>query len=166
MSVLDTGKGPKARELETEAPASVSGSNLHPDSKTYSHCGLDIPLCKMGTSLSLCTYASLPTSLPPSLKRAPPGLRINDQSLWAQIQKGAHSWNRHPPGESNERGGAFPVPRLSGGGGGLSNSRLTASPSSSPLSGHRAPRPGRGGTGLGSNSNGTTGYLCNHMQVP
>lgn len=105
LSVPDPGKGPKARESGTEAPASVSGSNLHPDSKTYSHCGLDIPLCKMGTSLSLYTYASLPTSLPPSLKRAPAGLRINDQSLWAQRQKGAHSWNWPPLGNRTRRVG-------------------------------------------------------------
>lgn len=72
---------PRARGLGKEAPASLSCSNLGPESETYSRCSLGIILCKMGTSFPLYTYTSLPTSLPPSLKRAPPGLRINDQSL-------------------------------------------------------------------------------------
>ena len=72
---------PRARGLGKEAPASLSCSNLGPESETYSRCSLGIILCKMGTSFPLYTYTSLQTSLPPSLKRAPPGLRINNQSI-------------------------------------------------------------------------------------
>lgn len=93
MSVLDSGKGLRARGLGTEAPASVSGSNLGPDSETYSHCGLDILLCKIGTNLPLHTYTSLPTSLPPLSEESPSWFKDKLPEPLGSETKGAHSWD-------------------------------------------------------------------------
>ena len=105
-------KGLKASKVGTEAPASVSGSNLCPDSKTYAHCGLDIPLCKMGTSLSLYTYSSLPTSLPPLSEESPSWLKDKQPEPLGSETKGAHSWNRPPPQGIEGEGWGLPCPQI------------------------------------------------------